>query len=211
MAKKEYPYMVVYVYAPEQYKDDYMAGKAIPNLKIGETGSELDDCQTCMEVAMKRINQQSTGFKEYMYLLQWFVFPFRNDIDTEIRKILTDHIYNLTSSEKIDKVNVIKDKKSGKDKRRTKIGHEFAYNLSMSQVNTAISVYKLKSKMEELINDRSIDPAFKTRLKGMISELLENLDEVVDESAQNIGLLPIAEQKKIQLHTMYVEEMEPSF
>ena len=37
--------------------------------------------------------------------------------------------------------------------------------------------------MEELINDRSIDPAFKTRLKGMLSELLENLDEVVDESA----------------------------
>lgn len=205
MPKKEYPFTVVYIYAPEQYKDDYMQGKQIPNLKIGETGCELDDCQTCMEVAMKRINQQSTGFKEYMYLLQWFVFPYKQGIDKEIRKILTEDIYHLTTSERIDKVNT---KSNNKDIRRTKIGYEFTYDVSLSQVNTAISVYKLKSKMEELINDRSIDPSFKIRLKDMINELLENLDDVIDESAQSMNLLPIAEQKKIKQQSMYSEELE---
>lgn len=60
MAKKkkiEHPFTVVYVYAPEQYKADYMAGKTIPRLKIGETYADADDCQTCMEASMKRINQ----------------------------------------------------------------------------------------------------------------------------------------------------------
>jgi len=33
-----------------------MAGKSIPRVKIGETYADADDCQTCMEAAMKRIN-----------------------------------------------------------------------------------------------------------------------------------------------------------
>lgn len=36
--------------------------------------------------------------------------------------------------------------------------------------------------MEELINDKGIDPAFKTRLRGIITDMLENLDDVVKES-----------------------------
>jgi hypothetical protein len=36
--------------------------------------------------------------------------------------------------------------------------------------------------MEELINDRGIDPAFKVRLQGIITDMLENLDDVVKES-----------------------------
>ena len=36
--------------------------------------------------------------------------------------------------------------------------------------------------MEELILDRGIDPAFKIRLKSIIEEMLENLDDVVKES-----------------------------
>ena len=60
MAKKkkiEHPFTVVYVYAPEQYKASYMKGEPIPRLKIGETYADADDCQTCMEASMKRINQ----------------------------------------------------------------------------------------------------------------------------------------------------------
>ena len=37
--------------------------------------------------------------------------------------------------------------------------------------------------MEELINDRGIDPAFKKRLSILIDELIDNLDETIDESA----------------------------
>lgn len=136
-----------------------------------------DDCKTCMEAAMKRINQQSTGFKEYMYLLQWFVFPFKKNTDDAIRKILTEDIYKLSSSKKIDK------KQDDDDARRTKIGQEFAYNVNIAQVNTAVSVYKLKSKMEELISDKGIDPIFKKRLKEMIKNLIQSLDDVIDESA----------------------------
>jgi hypothetical protein len=55
--KADHPFTVVYVYAPEQYKDDYMSGKAIPRIKIGETYADKDDYYTCMEAAMKRINQ----------------------------------------------------------------------------------------------------------------------------------------------------------
>jgi len=60
MAKKkkiEHPFTVVYVYAPEQYKQAYMEGKEIPRVKIGETYADANDCQTCMEASMKRINQ----------------------------------------------------------------------------------------------------------------------------------------------------------
>lgn len=201
MAKKNYPYIVVYVYAPEQYKKEYMQGKSIPNVKIGETGSMKDDCKTCMEAAMKRINQQSTGFKEYMYLLQWFVFPYKKNTDDAIRKILTEDIYSLKSSKKIDK------KSDDDDSRRTKIGQEFAYNVNIAQVNTAVSVYKIKAKMEELIDDRGIDPAFKKRLKQMVKELIESLDEVIDESAQVLRELPISEQRKIHL-TNYYEDTD---
>ena len=88
--KIEHPFTVVYVYAPEQYKADYMAGKTIPRVKIGETYADADDCQTCMEASMKRINQQSTSFDEYNYLLQWFVFPYKEGTDIAIRKILTE-------------------------------------------------------------------------------------------------------------------------
>jgi len=54
---KEHPYTVVYVYAPAKYKDAYMKGIAIPDIKIGETTSDYDDCKSCMIEAMKRINQ----------------------------------------------------------------------------------------------------------------------------------------------------------
>lgn len=187
MAKKkkiEHPFTVVYVYAPEQYKPDYMAGKSIPRVKIGETYADADDCQTCMEAAMKRINQQSTSFEEYNYLLQWFVFPFKEGTDIAIRKILTENIYHLSSSAKIDNVNHMKIKRYGEDKRQSKIGQEFAYKVSIAQVNTAVSAYKLKAKMGELIQDKGIDPAFKIRLKDIMAEMLENLDEVVEESQQ---------------------------
>lgn len=205
MAKaNEHPYTVVYVYAPEQYKQAYMHGKAIPNVKIGETVSDGNDCKTCMEAAMRRINQQATGFKEYMYLLQWFVFPYKKGTDEAIRTILTEDIYRKTSSKKLDKFKT-------KDSRTTKIGKEFAYDISMSQVNTAISVYKLKTKMEELINDRGIDPAFKKRLTILIDELIDNLDETVDESAQSIYDLPLSEQIKLSYIDDYMEEMEPQF
>lgn len=66
---KEKQYTVVYVYTPSKYKDDYMAGKIIPEVKIGETTCDYNDCDNCMQAALKRINQYSTGFKEYMYLL----------------------------------------------------------------------------------------------------------------------------------------------
>jgi hypothetical protein len=49
-------------------------------------------------------------------------------------------------------------------------------------MNTAVSAYKLKAKMEELILDKGIDPAFKNRLKDLLAEMLENLDSVVKES-----------------------------
>lgn len=185
MAKKkkiEHPFTVVYVYAPEQYKQAYMEGKEIPRVKIGETYADANDCQTCMEASMKRINQQSTSFEEYNYLLQWFVFPFKEGTDIAIRKILTENIYHLSSSAKIDNVNDMKIKRYGEDKRQSKIGQEFAYKVSIAQVNTAVSAYKLKAKMEELINDRGIDPAFKVRLRGIITDMLENLDDVVKES-----------------------------
>lgn len=201
---KEHPYTVVYVYAPEQYKQAYMRGRAIPNVKIGETVADSNDCKTCMDAAMKRINQQSTGFREYMYLLQWFVFPYKKGTDEAIRKILTEDIYHKTTSKKLDNVKL-------KDSRTTKIGQEFAYNVSMPQVNTAISVYKLKTKMEELINDRGIDPAFKKRLNRLISELIVNLDEITDESAQNEVNLPLSEQEKILYINAYAEEIEPQF
>lgn len=189
MAKKkkkiEHPFTVVYVYAPEQYKPDYMAGKSIPRVKIGETYADAEDCQTCMEAAMKRINQQSTSFEEYNYLLQWFVFPYKEGTDIAIRKILTENIYHLSSSAKIDNVNHLKAKRYGEDKRQSKIGQEFAYKVSIAQVNTAVSAYKLKAKMEELILDRGIDPAFKVRLKDLLDEMLETLDDVVKESKQS--------------------------
>jgi len=115
-------------------------------------------------------------------LLQWFVFPFKEGTDIAIRKILTENIYHLSSSAKIDNVNDMKIKRYGEDKRQSKIGQEFAYKVSIAQVNTAVSAYKLKAKMEELINDRGIDPAFKVRLRGIITDMLENLDDVVKES-----------------------------
>jgi len=68
--------------------------------------------------AMKRINQQSTSFKEYMYLLQWFVFPYKKGTDDAIRNILTNDIYKRVSSKKIDNANDGKIK----DERLTKIG-----------------------------------------------------------------------------------------
>ena len=185
MAKKkkiEHPFTVVYVYAPEQYKQAYMEGKEIPRVKIGETYADANDCQTCMEYYMKRINQQSTSFEEYNYLLQWFVFPFKEGTDIAIRKILTENIYHLSSSAKIDNVNNMKIKRYGEDKRQSKIGQEFAYKVSIAQVNTAVSAYKLKAKMEELIVDPKIDPAFKVRLRNIVEEMLENLDDVVEES-----------------------------
>lgn len=187
MAKKkkiEHPFTVVYVYAPEQYKQAYMEGKEIPRVKIGETYADANDCQTCMEASMKRINQQSTSFEEYNYLLQWFVFPFKEGTDIAIRKILTENIYHLSSSAKIDNVNDMKIKRYGEDKRQSKIGQEFAYKVSIAQVNTAVSAYKLKAKMEELIVDPKIDPAFKVRLRNIVEEMLENLDDVVEESRE---------------------------
>lgn len=199
MAKKEHPYTVVYVYAPIKYKDEYMRGRSIPNVKIGETTSDADDCDTCMEAAMKRINQQSTGFKEYMYLLQWFVFPYKKNTDDAIRKILTEDIYHLSSSKKVD------GRKNDNDKRMTKIGQEFAYDVNIAQVNTAISVYKLKTKMEELIDDRGIDPMFKDRLRGMVKELIVHLDDVVEECAHNYSGLPFIEKHKINLFNQMFE------
>lgn len=201
---KEHPFTVVYVYAPEQYKKAYMLGKVIPNVKIGETVSDSNDCKTCMDAAMKRINQQSTGFKEYMYLLQWFVFPYKKGTDDCIREILTNSIYNKVSSKKIDNAKL-------KDQRTTKIGQEFAYNVSMSQINTAVSVYKLKTKMEELINDRGIDPTFKKRLAKLIDELVANLNNIANESAQTIYDLPFLEQNKIKYIEQYSEDIEPEF
>ena len=199
MAKKkskiEHPFTVVYVYAPEQYKNAYMKGESIPRLKIGETYSDADDCQSCMEAAMKRINQQSTSFEEFNYLLQWFVFPYKQDTDVAIRKILTENIYHLASSAKIDSVNKLKSKRYGEDKRQTKIGNEFAYKVSIAQVNTAVAVYKLKAKMEEL--DRGIDPAFKVRLRELLDEMLENLDDVVKESQQNYVIADNLEDRHI--------------
>ena len=195
--KQDHPFTVVYVYAPEQYKASYMEGKEIPRVKIGETYADADDCQTCMEASMKRINQQSTSFEEYNYLLQWFVFPYKEGTDIAIRKILTENIYHLSSSAKIDNVNHLKNKRYGEDKRQTKIGQEFAYKVSIAQVNTAVSVYKLKAKMEELILDRGIDPAFKIRLKSIIDEMLENLDDVVKESKQSYILSDDIEDHKI--------------
>ena len=109
-----------------------MEGKEIPRVKIGETYADADDCQTCMEAAMKRINQQATSFEEFNYLLQWFVFPYKQDTDVAIRKILTENIYHLTSSAKIDSVNKLKSKRYGEDKRQTKIGNEFAYKVSIA-------------------------------------------------------------------------------
>lgn len=201
MAKKkskiEHPFTVVYVYAPEQYKNAYMKGESIPRLKIGETYSDADDCQTCMEAAMKRINQQSTSFEEFNYLLQWFVFPYKQDTDVAIRKILTENIYHLASSAKIDSVNKLKSKRYGEDKRQTKIGNEFAYRVSIAQVNTAVAVYKLKAKMEELLIDRGIDPAFKVRLRELLDEMLENLDDVVKESQQNYVIADNLEDRHI--------------
>ena len=201
MAKKkskiEHPFTVVYVYAPEQYKNAYMKGESIPRLKIGETYSDADDCQTCMEAAMKRINQQSTSFEEFNYLLQWFVFPYKQDTDVAIRKILTENIYHLASSAKIDSVNKLKSKRYGEDKRQTKIGNEFAYRVSIAQVNTAVAVYKLKAKMEELLIDRGIDPAFKVRLRELLDEMLENLDDVVKESQQNYVIADNLEDHQI--------------
>lgn len=198
--KKEHPFTVVYVYAPEQYKDKYMKGEMIPNVKIGETYSDADDYKTCMEESMRRINQQSTSFKEYMYLLQWFVFPFKEHTDDAIRTILTDNIYNKTSSKKIDQVNKLS---SEQDERTTKIGQEFAYDVNIAQINTAVSAYKLKSKMEELIADKGIDKAFRNRLQIIIKEMLESLDDVVDESANTSGSLPLEEYRKILLFEEY--------
>ena len=36
--------------------------------------------------------------------------------------------------------------------------------------------------MEELLIDRGIDPAFKVRLRELLDEMLENLDDIVKES-----------------------------
>ncbi|WQJ53622.1 MAG: hypothetical protein [Wendovervirus sonii] len=188
---KEHPYTVVYVYAPAKYKDAYMKGIAIPEIKLGETTSDYDDCKSCMIEAMKRINQQSTSFKEYMYLLQWFVFPYKKGTDDAIRDILTNDIYRRQSSKKIDKTN------QSEDERMTKIGQEFAYNINLMQVNTAVSVYKLKTKIEDLMNDKCIDPAFKKRLNILLKDLMYNLDDVITESGKGMKALPIDEQKKI--------------
>lgn len=194
--KIEHPFTVVYVYAPEQYKDAYMKGKSIPRVKIGETYADADDCQTCMEASMKRINQQSTSFEEFNYLLQWFVFPYKPGTDAAIRQILTEDIYHLVSSKKVDNINKLKNKKYGEDKRQSKIGQEFAYKVSMAQVNTAVSAYKLKAKMEELIMDKAIDPAFKERLQTIVDDMLKCLDEIVDESTTiNFESLPLYDER----------------
>ena len=51
--------------------------------------------------------------------------------------------------------------------------------------------------MEELILDRGIDPAFKIRLKSIMDEMLENLDDVVKESKQSYILADDLEDRKI--------------
>ena len=191
MAKNK-PYTVVYVYAPSQFKDAYMDGKIIPEVKIGETTADANDCDSCMHAALKRINQYSTGFKEYMYLLQWFVFPYKKGIDNQIRKILAKCIYKLKTSQ--DQKKPFKH-----DERLTHIGKEYVYNVSIAQVNTAISVYKLKAKIEELMRDPAIDNNFKIRLKRIMESILSDLGAIVDEGPQDKEELDETLQFKISL------------
>jgi len=73
------------------------------------------------------------------------------------------------------------------------------------QVNTAVSVYKLKTKIEELMNDKCIDPAFKKRLGILMKDLMYNLDDVVSESGKGVSALPVDEQKKIIYHNILEE------
>lgn len=84
-------------------------------------------------------------------------------------------IYKLKTSDNVKKPFT-------HDKRLTHIGKEYVYNVSIAQVNTAISVYKLKNKIEELMIDPAIDSNFKIRLKRIMESILSDLGTIVEEA-----------------------------
>lgn len=130
---------IIYVFGPKRLASKYYSN-SIMNLeeggwlKIGqkeENNEEIDKWDS----AVLRVNQETrTGIPEICQIYDVFEYPYMSgNVDDEIRRILTNDIYELENSKSHNR-NV--------EKYEIKAGREFVYGVTRSQLLNAIAKFE---------------------------------------------------------------------
>ena len=101
---------IIYVFGPKRLSKQYHSNQTLPDnetgwLKIGMCKCH-DDNMDAWDAAKNRINQESrTGLSETCELLDIFEYPdIQGKPDDDIRKLMTDDVYNLSNSKANNKL-----------------------------------------------------------------------------------------------------------
>jgi len=142
--KKEFSYIIVYVFGPEQCEEKYFNDEILTRdagewVKIGETGydGKLDDItrEDMKCKAMVRIKQESrTGIPVPSKIYDLFIFPYRKNTDEQIRNRLCDDLFDIESSKRINKCIT-------NDDSLIPAGREFVYGVCRSNIKYAVQSF----------------------------------------------------------------------
>lgn len=162
---------IIYVFGPKRLGSDYRNNKELPNdetgwLKIGLTTSN-DENADKWDVAIKRIGQEvKTGISETCVLLDVFEYPsLSGKPDDEIRRLMTDDVYNLSNSKANNKL--VKN-----DQYEIKAGQEFVYGASRAKVLAAIAKF-----------ERNLIIKYRKAFPDMFETLIELVEKNMQDAA----------------------------
>ena len=148
---------IIYVFGPKDTWQDYLNGKEVPWLKIGQTTCLLDEDKWIG--AANRVRQEKhTGIPVTCRLYEVFSYPYKNGaIDTAFRRILTNDMYKVENS--------LDNNRQITDQYELKAGNEFVYNVTRSQILNAQAKYEHRLLLDSM----------QTPKKGQDNSLLKRL------------------------------------
>ena len=169
---------IIYVFGPKRLEEAYKNNEFHPGdeketrwLKIGLTRPD-DDNLSPWDAAIERIKLESrTGLSETCVLLDAFEYPdIPGKPDDQIRRLMTDDVYNLANSKANNKLI--------SNKYEIKAGQEFVYGATRNQVMAAIA----KFERDLIIDIHSSSPS---KLSVLLDMIKRNKEDAIDESEES--------------------------
>lgn len=166
---------IIYVLGPKRFEKDYRSNIALNIefggwLKIGLTTKDTSEDK--WDVAKSRCNQESrTGLCETCKIFDVFEYPkLGGKPDDEIRRILSDEIYELNTSRKNN--SLVDD-----TQYEVKAGREFVYGASRKHIISAVAKFERNIILDFF--DKKKD------LQELVDMIRKNNSDIADEVDEN--------------------------
>jgi len=173
---------IIYVFGRKDTWQDYLNGKEVPWLKIGQTTCLLDEDKWIG--AANRVRQEKhTGIPVTCRLYEVFSYPYKTGaIDSTFRKILTDDMYKVENS--------IDNNKEITDPYELKAGNEFVYNVTRSQILNAQAKYEHRLLLDSMKNQKGGGDNSLLR-KLILDNQISPFDDIENDSDVECSLVSV--------------------